>query len=46
MTDSEYISATCFVPIQKSLIENATMAKMYFHAYIYMHDNIHWVQLN
>jgi hypothetical protein len=24
---------TCFVPLQKSLIENATMAKMYCHAY-------------
>jgi hypothetical protein len=31
--DSENISATCFVPLQKSLIENATMAKMYCHAY-------------
>jgi hypothetical protein len=33
MMDSEDISATCFVPLQKSLIENATMAKMYCHAY-------------
>jgi hypothetical protein len=33
MTDSEDISATCFVPLQKSLIENATMAKMYCNAY-------------
>jgi hypothetical protein len=34
--DSEDISATCFVPLQKSLIENATMAKMYCHAHAYM----------
>jgi hypothetical protein len=34
-TDSEdIISATCFVPLQNSLIENATMmAKLYCHAY-------------
>jgi hypothetical protein len=32
-SDSEDISAACFVPEQKSLIENATMAKMYCHAH-------------
>jgi hypothetical protein len=31
--DLEDISDTCFVPLQKSLIENATIVKMYCHAY-------------
>jgi hypothetical protein len=30
---SEDISATCYVPLQKSLIENATVAKMYCYAF-------------